>query len=296
MENKPMTIACQPNRRLPLKRWIFGPALAMILLTGLWSCASTHKSARKTLKTEGFTLTYLDQAQAGSAVRAFKLQHPLKLTERQMLFHLVALRYENYSLLGKPGPVFTTDDIKKIKRLLTKALNHVHSRNIIGFNVKSEDGATSGQLFASKGHLHWRFDEIRGVKYSLTRNKMARYGTAWRMVPSKGQKLHLTDKLLGAHTKANWIVAKIDLPPPSNLKTRRSQPEPAAPKKAEPAASPNIPAPPAPSAPGAASPSPGKSTADLEEKLKFLKHLYENQLIDDKEYEKKRQDLLDQYL
>ena len=41
---------------------------------------------------------------------------------------------------------------------------------------------------------------------------------------------------------------------------------------------------------------PQKNKADLEEKLKFLKHLYENQLIDQQEYEKKRKDLLDQYL
>ena len=189
-----------------------------------------------------------------------------------MVFHMVALTYENLSLLGEAGPVFTKDDIKKTKRLLTKALNKAHPKNIIGFKVESEDGTTQGELFASKGNLHWRFFEIQGVKYSLTHNPMAQRGTAWRMVPKKGQKFHVTDQLLGSKKWTNWIEAKINLPAPANLKIAPAQPNPL---KAT---------------------VPEKTPADLEEKLKFLKHLYENQLIDKREFEQKRKDLLDQYL
>jgi len=252
-------------------------------------CQSTHQSAGKKLNAQDFTLTYTDKAQAGRKIAELTLQHPLAITERQMLIHLVALTYENYSLLGKSGPVFTKEDIQKTKRLLTKALNKAHAQNIIGFEVESEQGTTKGELFASGGKLHWRFFEIRGVKYSLTHNQMARYGTAWRMVPRKGQKFHVTEKLLGSKQWTNWIEAQIDLPAPANLKTARPKKQRA--KSGAAAFEPPL----APMMPSKAA-APQKNQADLEEKLKFLKHLYENQLIDQQEYEKKRKDLLDQYL
>jgi len=262
---------------------------AIMTLLVLAGCTSTDKSAGKKLTTEGFTLTYTDKAQAGAETKDVLLEHPLSITERQMLFHMVALTYENYSLLGKARPVFTKDDINKTKRLLTKALTKAHSKNIIDFEVKSEEGRTKGQLFASKGNLHWRFFEIQGVKYSLTRNEMARYGTAWRLVPKKGQKFHVTEKFLGTNQWTNWIEAKINLPAPSNLKT--------IPKNKKQLSSGASQSGPAKSKSRRSKPTtPQKSTTDLEEKLKFLKHLHENQLIDKREYEQKRKDLLDQYL
>jgi hypothetical protein len=263
--------------------------IAVTLILMLAGCTSTQKSAGKKLTTEDFSLTYIDKAQAGAEIKELPLQHPLTITERQMVFHMVALTYENYSLLGKAGPVFTKDDINKTKRLLTKALSKAHSQNIIGFDVESKDGTTKGELFASQGNLHWRFFQIRGVKYSLTRNQVARYGTAWRMVPKKGQKYHVTDKFLGSKQWTNWIEAKINLPAPANLKT--------APKKKKyrnPGTAQSTPPPSQPRRPKTTAPE--KSTTDLEEKLRFLKHLYKNQLIDKQEFEQKRKDLLDQYL
>ncbi len=263
--------------------------VAMMSALVLAGCSSTHKSAGKKFTTEDFTLTYTDKAQAGGEIKALVLQHPLAITERQMVFHMVALTYENYSLLGEAGPVFTKDDIKKTKRLLTKALNKANLQNIIGFEVKSADGTTQGELFASQGNLHWRFFQIQGVKYSLTRNQMARYGTAWKMVPRKGQKFHVTDKFLGAKQWTNWIEAQINLPAPANLKIARPKKKRSNSGTAQSAPPPTQPGPPP-------APVPGKNPADLEEKLRFLKYLYGNQLIDKREYEQKRKDLLDQYL
>ena len=270
-----------------LRNLIFSTAvLTFLIMTG---CSSSHKTAGKKLATESLTLTYVDKAQAGSEIRELLLQHPLPITERQMVYHMAALTFENHSLLGKPTPVFTKEDIQKTKRLLTKALAKAHSQNIIGFEVDSEEGTTQGQLFASGEKLHWRFFEIRGVKYSLTRNQMARYGTAWRMVLKKGQKFHVTDKFLGSKQWTNWVEAAINLPAPSNVKigTRKQKNSNSGTVRSRPSASPPTNTQPVPT--------PKKST-DLEEKLKFLKHLYQNQLIDKREYEQKRKDLLDQYL
>lgn len=263
-------------------------AIAVAIILALAGCSSTQKSAGKTLTMKDFTLTYTDKAQAGREVSKLVLQHPLSISERQMVFHMVALSYENYSLLGKAGPIFTKEDIKKTKHLLTKALNKAHPKNIIGFEVESEEGTTQGQLFASGGNLHWRFFEIQGVKHSRTRNQIARYGTAWRIMPKKGQKFHVTDKFLGAKQWTNWIEAKIDLPAPGNLKMAR----PGKQRTQSGAAASTSPSSPR-VFPKTIAP---KNKTDLKEKLKFLKHLYENQLINKQEYEQKRKDLLDQYL
>ena len=84
--------------------------MAVLVLAG---CTSTHKSAGKKLNAKDLTLTYIDKAQAGAEIKELTLQHPLLITERQMVFHMVALTYENYALLGKARPVFTKDDINK---------------------------------------------------------------------------------------------------------------------------------------------------------------------------------------
>jgi len=244
-------------------------------------------SAEKTLTTKDFTLTYINQSQADGKIDSLTLQHPLSITERQMIFHMVALSYENYSAPGKVRPVFTKEDIKKTKRLLTKALNKAHPQSIIGFEVASEAGTTQGQLFASGGGLHWRVFKIRRVWFSKTRNPVEQYGT-WRMVPRKGQRFHKSNIFRGTREWTNWIEAKIDLPAPANLKTSRSQRKRPNPDTAQTAPPPSQPSPP--------TTTPKKNVADLEEKLKFLKYLYENQLIDKREYEQKRIDLLNQYL
>ena len=273
----------------PMPSSLFRRIIGFLTVLVFAGCQSTHPSAGKKLTAQDFTLTYTDKAQAGGKTAELTLQHPLPITERQMLIHLMALRYESYSLLSNVRPVFTKEDIQKTKRLLTKALNKAHAQNIIGFEVESERGTTKGELFASNGNLHWRFFKIRGVKYSLTGSKLALHGTAWRMVPRKGQKYHVTEKILGTKQWTNWIEAPIDLPAPANLKTARPKKQRAQSGAAafEPPLAPMMP-------PKAAAPQ--KNKADLEEKLKFLKHLYENQLIDQQEYEKKRKDLLDQYL
>jgi len=263
--------------------WLQITASTLVLLACLTfiGCSSTHPSAGKKLSAQDLTLSYTDKAQAGAEIGKLTLRHPLTISERQMVNHLLALRYEGLSLLSEPGPVFTQEDINKIKRLMTKALNHANPQNIIGFEVESEEGTTKGELFAANDKLHWRFFEIRGVKHSLTRNQMTRYGTAWRMIPGKGHKPHVTDQSLGHKQWTNWIEAEINLPAPANLKI-------AGPKKdrAAPGTQPSLPH----------TAAPKKDPAELEEKLKFLKHLHENQLIDQQEFEKKRKDLLDQYL
>ena len=248
-------------------------------------CIAAQMSASKILSTGHFTLKWIDKTQAGERIEKLTLQHPLPISERQLVFHMAALSYESHSRNSKARPVFTREDIKKAKRLLTKALNKAHSQNIIGFEVESRMGIIKGHLFASGGNLHWRFFEIQGEEFSVTRNESTRYGTAWQMVLKKKQKFHETDELMGTLKLLNWIEAKIDLPAPKNLKTtwfKKDGPSPGT----------------APSAPSPSQPSSvkltasKKNTADLEEILKALKNLHDNKFIGKQEYELKREILI----
>jgi hypothetical protein len=266
----------------------FSFVIAVSIVLALAGCSSTHKAADKKLTEEGFTLTYKDKAQATGDIGGLILQHPLPISEKQMVFHMVALSYEPFSLFGKASPVFTKEDIQKTKRLLTKALNKAHSQNIITFDIESENGTTKGNLFASNGNLHWHFFKIQGVSYSMTRNQMSRYGTAWQLTPRKGQKYHTTEKLLGNKQWTNWIEAKINLPAPENLKLGRPNKG-----RSRSGAVQSLPPPSQPNPPK--STAPGKNIEDLEKKLQLLKQLHEKQLIDQQEYETKRKNLLDQY-
>ena len=267
-------------------------AIAVVFALALAGCSSTQKSPdkkvlipNKKLVMEDFTLTYINQKLADGDIAQLTLQHPLTFTERQMVFHMVALSYENQSSPGKTSPVFTREDIKKTKRLLTKSLNKAHPQNIIGFEVASGAGTTQGQVFASKGVLHWRFFKIRGVSYSKM-SKPEEQKAAWRMVPGNGQRFHGSNKPRGSRQWTNWIEAIVNLPAPANLKTSHPKTDRSTAQTA-----------PSPSQPGSSKAiAPERNVVELEEKLKFLKYLHENQLIDKREYEKKREDLLNQYL
>ncbi len=247
------------------------------------------RTGEKTLEVEDFKLGYTNKADGGPEVSELELQHPFKISENQLLRQMARLYYENYALLGEEGRIFTKKDMLLMKRLLTKALNSARKENIITFDVNSDEGNTVGILFASNGNLNWRFQEIRGVKYSLTRNRIARYGTAWRLVPKKGQRYHTSSKLLGAKQETNWIVSRLG-PIKKRyrvIKKRSTSPRPSESNSTKMA----------PSVKDSETPS-SNPTIDpkLEEKLRFLKQLYQNQLIDEEEYQKKRKDLLDRYL
>ena len=58
-----------------------------IVLT-LTSCSSTHKAADKKLTEEDFTLTYKDKAQANGDIGKLILQHPLPISEQQIVFQI----------------------------------------------------------------------------------------------------------------------------------------------------------------------------------------------------------------
>lgn len=256
--------------------------LIVALVFGLVSgCATTHE---KKLKTKGFTLSYRDKARAGSPVNKMQLSHPVKLSEADVRNYLKSLVFEELSLFGKKKSVFLPQDLDRIGRLLTKAIQRVQNHRIIHYELETPGGTTEGDIFADKKHIHWRFNSIKGMGFS-GRSYTGWGNTNWRMVPQSGQEYHAVHKLLGTQAQENWIITERV---PSKIKRNRKQKNSRTSKQRTRASSrePVIQEPP---------PSKGPDPA-LEKKLEFLRDLYEKNLIDEKEYDQKRKELLDTYL
>ena len=259
--------------------------LIAVLVSGLLSgCASTKE---KKLQTKGFTLSYKDKSSAGSSVNKMQLNHPLKISETAIRNYLRSLVFEELSLFGKKKPVFLSHDIDRIGRLLTKAIHRVPSHKIIHYELETPRGKTSGDIFASKKYIHWRFDSIKGMGFT-GRSKTGWGNVNWRMVPQPGQKYQAVQKLLGTQAQENWIFAELQ---PSSKRQKNSgqknlQSGPSKSRTVVPSREPEN---------NRHSPSKGPNLV-LEEKLEFLKDLHEKNLIDEKEYNQKRKELLDTYL
>lgn len=256
--------------------------LAIVFVSGLISgCASTKE---KKLIKNGFSISFKDKFSAGSAISKIQLNHPLEISESDTRRHLKSLVFEELSLFGKKQSVFTSEDLDRMGRLISKAFHHVPSHKVISYELETPGGTTSGNIFASKKFIHWQFDSIKGMRFS-GRSNTGWGGANWRMVPQSGQKYQAVRKLLGDQAQENWIFSELR---PSSKTHRGSKPENA------PQHSPNQ----APSEePSDHSPSTTKSTdPELEEKLELLKGLYEKNLLDEKEYHQKRKELLDTYL
>jgi hypothetical protein len=256
------------------------------LLSGLVSgCASTTE---KKLKTKGFSLSFRDKVVAGFSGKEIQLNHPIKLSEEEVRNHLKSLVFEELSLFGSKTSVFLPREIDRIGRLLAKAIQRVPSHKIIHYELETPKGATSGDVFASKNHIHWRFDSIKGLGFS-GRSYTGGGNTNWRMVPQSGQKYKTVKKLLGTQAQENWVFARLQ--PSSKWKEKvRQQNHGSNPsrRKAE-----------APLRPSENSrkTSPAKNIDPvLEEKLELLRDLLEKNLIDKNEYDQKKKDLLDTYL
>lgn len=250
------------------------------LYSGMISgCTSTPE---KKLKAEGFTLSYKDKSSAGSIIKKIQLSHPLKISEPEVRGHLESFTFEELSLFGNKKFVFLPEDIDRIARLLTKAIQRVPSHKIIHYEVETSEGTTEGDIFASKSRIHWRFNSINGMNFSG--RAYTGWGNAnWRLVPQSGQVYHAAKRLLGTQAHENWIVTEL-VPAKSTRVSRKKSPRPSKNKSKAPSRE-------------AESTPPAKSLDPvLEEKLQFLKDLHKKNLIDEKEYKQKRKELLDAYL
>ena len=190
------------------------------------------------------------------------------------------------NLFGKKKPVFSREETNRFARLIAKGLNHSTPNKVVYFEIENREGTTAGIVFANHRRMNWKFTKIQGGAFS-TRSFIGWGGTRWRLVPVSSQRFYFVDKALGSVAQENWVT--IPLPKNSERQaqayqepepkqsprkqrwdqTKRSRKQASAPTRTKPADS------------------------ELEKKLQFLKGLYDKNLIDEEEYNRKRKELLD---
>lgn len=268
--------------------------LAFMLGALLFGPGCSAPAKEKKLVRDGLTLQYKSKSAVPKGVQGMSLDHPVRISAEQVRIQLLSLRYEMLSIFSKKRRIFSKKDADKVTHLIAKALNRASPNKVISYKIKTSKGNTEGDVFFSDNKINWRFQTIRGVVFSTDNATNARSAssTFWRLVPRKGQRLHSTKNLIGSKTWENWIVADPNLPPiPTKGSIRKGQ----NPKRKKPRKKGFV-------IPYRLPPEdvPQKEFTDgspeLVKKLQFLKHLRENDLIDDKEYQRKRKELLDRFL
>ena len=255
------------SKKMVLINRFFKPTLYLLCLILVISRGLENASAEtKNIKVR---VSFRPQLNEKLNVKKFKLNHPIQISKREIINHLVSLRYKETSFDKKGVSVFFADEVRKLAPILVKAFARVDSRKIIHIELKSKTGTTEADIFSFKKYLNWRFESIHGETFFQKNNARIYKIFAWELIPQKGQLYYKSSKNKRLHK--NWLVAKLNLPV-SQTKD---------------------------SADGDLSDllesgdSKNKLNQELERKLKHLKHLYEEGLIEEEEYKAQQNKLFE---
>ena len=217
------------------------------------------------------SLSYKSKLHGNFNVEKFKLNHPIKISRTEIIHHLISLRFKGTFLGNKEEPIFSKSEIKNLAPVLMKAFASVSPDKIIHIELKGKGGITSGDIFSFRSYLNWRFDFIRGESFFQRNDTRMWKVFAWKLIPQKGQLYFRTASEKGKRTQKNWIVSKLSLPAPE--------------RKSDDDGTSDI---------FETGMSNHEINPKLEKKLKHLKYLHENDLIDEEEYKAQQKKLFDE--
>ena len=256
--------------------------IALVIFLFLAVLPISCSAPEKRLEKERLTIFYRSQFKLGREIKALRLKHPIKISQKQVMNHLFSLHYEELTLLGKKRYVFSSNDVLEITPLITKALNRMQANKVLYYEVDTSKGTTAGTILQAQGKIHWQFDTINGVSFDNS-SFPGRKTSTWRLLPRNGQSFNKPSSMIGNEQQHNWIIANLDLPAKSKRSLKRHSPK-------------NISS---NSSPALVDKQPRSSSVnqnELKKRLRFLKELRNKKLIDDGEYKRKRKALLDQFL
>ena len=242
-----------------------------ILFIILFNACETFKEER-TYSKNGLTVTYRSFSRFGGDIQNYRIQHPIKISVELVNIHLLSLWHRKIDPPGKSKPVFLQKDVEDLSPLLIKAFRKIKPNKYLHFKYQSPKGWTEGDVFSSTDKIHWRLLKINGEVYSNDPLKIRK--PTWKLVPIRGQKFQTIKTATDQKPQENWVVADFQLPEP-NLKDRFNSSS----------------GPSSNSYRGNISRKP-----ELRKKLEILKELFEDGLIDQREYQKKKERLLNQHL
>ena len=247
-----------------------------LICTILLTNCSLHQQR---LKKDKLTLIYLPKSEFTLTSNKLRMQHPIKISNEQVVNHLLSMSYEELSLLGKKKYIFPSNDVLEIAPLITKALNRIKANKVLYYEVESPKGKTAGTIFQNQDKINWVFETIKGISFS-NRNRRRNRGSTWVLLPNNGQKYSQEHSILGNNQQQNWIVSKLDL-----AKKSRRVLKPRLQKKLPKQRS-------IPSHDREELKPINSNQVELKKRVQFLKDLHNKQLINDNEYAQKKKELL----
>lgn len=261
------------------KKQILGIVLFLGLCLSIGGCKSLETD--RTFNKPGMTVSFLRLYELDEDLEDFQIDHPVEVTTEQVRNHLLSIFYQDISRPDqRPIPVFTIADVKKLATGLKAALNRVEDGDYIYFGFQAEKGVTEGEIFSSVGKIHWRFLRVNGVDYS--NHFLGTTKPTWRLVRrTSGQSIYKEKTGLIKVTKENWIIVDIKMPKFTRKQKLRSR-KPASTKRTPSKKQTEI------------LNVPTHQSGQIKEKLKSLKELYDNGLIDEQDYQKKKNEILNQ--
>ncbi|MGY8761813.1 MAG: hypothetical protein ACKVLF_01370 [Nitrospinaceae bacterium] len=214
-------------------------------------------------------VSFISKRHGNFNVNKFKLNHPIKISKREVVNHLVSLRYKVSSLGNKERGVFFPNEIKELAPILFKAFAGVDSKEIIHIELKSKTGTTIGDAFSFRNYLSWRFESIHGETFFQKNNARGWSIFSWKLLPQKGQLYYKSSENKRIHK--NWLVTKLHLPI-SKTKDRSISELSDILESGD---------------------SGKEMNQELERKLRHLKHIYDQGLIEEEEYKIQQKNLFE---
>ncbi len=245
-------------------------ALSVVFVILFHACGTFKEE--KTYSKNGLTVTFRSFSRFGGDIQNYRIQHPFKVSAEWVNHHLLSLWYQRIDPPGRPQPVFSPKEAESLSLLFVEVFRKIKPNKYLHFEYQSSRGLTEGDVFSSADKIHWRLLRIGGEVYSNDPLRIRK--PTWKLVRMRGQKFQMIKTAIDPKPQENWIVADFQLPAP-NLKDRIN------------------------SSSGPSSKSSRKNFSrkpELREKLRILKELYEDGLIDQKDYQDKKERLLNQHL
>jgi hypothetical protein len=243
------------------------PLLILVLYVFAVSVCTESVSAKtKNIKV---SISYKPEIHDQVNVKKFKLNHPIRISKRELVNHLVSLRYKGSSMGNKEMGVFFSDEIKKLVPTLVKAFAGVDSRKVVHIELKGKTGVTVGDAFSFRNYLSWRFESIHGETFFQKNNARGWSIFAWELIPQKGQLYYKSSENKRIHK--NWLVTKLRLPVSKTKDEAISELSDIF----------------------ESGDSGKKMNQELERKLRHLKHIYDQGLIEGEEYKVQQKNLFE---
>ncbi len=187
------------------------------LLLFLAGCAAREKAVEPVFKGEGRESQKAEATPPPSRIVVSAVpseegpfQHPFTIDEatlenllRGILFQKSAtFRWQN------PEHMLTGTEAAVLARKIAPALSTLGTNEWIEFRLAEKGGATTGQIFVTKGYLNFRILTIQG--YSFLKKGPKSTAHAWKLTPQEGQGFFPSKATVwNRDEETNWIVVKL---------------------------------------------------------------------------------------